>query len=258
MDKDDAIRAAVSVGGLEIFSLVPRLLEEPMNHFDELRVVADAMARLECSALNVDAELCRRVCKEFALVLDKPHLPAGVAGLAAVIECLSVCFNDKTFSRGIWLQLAKNRRFFIRRRFVRRLRDNLNQVEADELWDVYCQKGDSEILRNLVLANPSIRLPKVAVDDIVEMEGQGYLLSRAMAHEIYNLGSKALKRYRQQFPVSAIYAAGFSGRCDLVPDLRDLASRKRLSADEWKGTLWALARLGDKEGVFKIVASVLE
>ena len=258
MGKDDIIRATVRVGGIEIFNLAPQFLKEPTNHLSELRVVADSMARLECSDLKVNSKLCRKICERFSIILDAPKLPAGGAALAAVIEHLSVCIDDYKFSRTIWLKLAKNRRFFIRRRFARLLRDNLTQVEADELWDVYCEKGDSEILRNLILADASVRLPKETIEDISEEEGQGYLLSRAIAHEIYVLGIKGYKLFRQQFPISVIYAAGFSGRPDLIPELRLLANRKRVSEDEHRGAIWALSRLGDKEGVFEIAASLLE
>ena len=190
-------------------------------------------------------------------ILDAPKLPKGVAALAAVIERLSVCLDDDTFSRTIWLRLAKNRRHFIRRRFARLLRDNLTQIEADQLWDVCCEKGDYDILRNLILADSSIRLSEEVIDEIAEIEGQGYLLSRAMAHEIRALGNKCFKHLRQRFPLSAIYAAGFSGRSDLIPELRLLAKRKRINEEERRGAIWALARLNDKEGIFKIAVSAL-
>lgn len=257
MEKNDIIRAAVNVGGLEVFNLAPQFLEDPTNHLDELQVIANSMARLDGSCFSANLDLCHRICEKFARALDVPKLPRGGAVLASILEYLTVCLNEITFARTIWLKLAKNRKHFIRRRFARLLRDNLTQVEAAELWDVFCEKGDYEILRNLVLADSSVRLPKGSIDEIEEMEGHGYLLSRVLAHEIYAGGIKSYKRFLKKYPVSTIYAAGFSGRSDLVPKLRLIANRNQVSAEEYKGAIWALARLGDKEGIFEIAASIL-
>ena len=258
MQKDDLIRAAVNVGGLEIFVLAPQLLKDSVNHLDELRIIANSVPYLDRSHIAAKEKLCRKICKKFAFILDAPKPPKGVAVLAIIIEHLTVCLAKNSFSRPIWLKLSKNRRYFIRRRFARLLRDKLTQKEADELWNIWCKKNDYEILRNLILADPSICLPKECLDIIVEMEEQGYLLSRTMAHEINIVGAKSYKRFRKKYPIPAIYAAGFSGRSDLVSELRLIANQNQANEDEYRAAVWALARLGDKKGIFKIVANVFK
>ncbi len=258
MDRDDIIRAIVRVGGMEIFILFPEFIEKPLEYIDALRSVANSFAYLKCSDLRIKKKLSHQICEQYVSVLDAPKLPAGGAVLAAIVEHLSVCLNDQSFSRCIWLKLAKNRRYFIRRRFAKLLRDGLTQQEADELWKVYCEKGDPEILRNLILADSSITLPIEIIEDIAEEEGEGYLLSRAMAHEINASGRVAFERFRQKFPVSTIYAAGFSGVLELTPDLNSLAENKKVSKEERKSAIWALSQLGDKEAVFKIAAKILK
>jgi len=248
----------IRVGGVEIFTLFPHLVKEPFKYLDDLRIVADALDYLGCTDLQNHLKLCREICKKFALILDDPKLPAGGAILAAIVEKLSVCFSDKTFFRDIWLKLVKNRKSFIRRRFAKLLQNGLKQREANILWDLYCDNGDSEILRTLILSDPSINLPIKVIEDIAEKEGEAYLLSRAMAHEINASGKAAFVRFRKKYPVSAIYAAGFSGVSSLIPELRYLANKRSVSEDERRGALWALSRLGDKEGVFEIAKSVLK
>ena len=258
MDKVDVIRAAVKVGGLEIFNLVPQYLDKPLDHLDDLRVVANSFSRMDCSDLHINQKLCCQICEKFALILEGPKLPSGCAALAAIIEYLSACLKDNTLTRALWLKLAKNRKHFIRRRFTRLLRGDLTQREADDLWNVYCEKGDSEILRNLILADSSILLHGEVIDGIAAEEGQGYLLSRAIAHAIKASGIEDFERFRQRFPVSTIYAGGFSGRADLVPLLHLIVNSEQVSEDERKGAIWALARLKDKSGVFSIAAARLK
>ena len=258
MERDDIIRAIVRVGGMEIFNLFPKFIEKPFEHIGDLQTIAKSFAYMKCTDLKMKKELGRQICEKYTSFLNVPKLPAGGAALAAIIEQLSVCLNDKSFPRGIWLELARNKRYFIRRRFVKLLRDDLTQQEANELWRVYCEKGDWEILRNLILSDSSIEIPIEVIEDIAEDEGEGYLLSRAMAHEINSSGKVAFDRFRQRFPVSTIYAAGFSGVLDLTPELIRLAENKKVSEEERKSAIWALSRLGNKEAIFKIAVKILK
>lgn len=258
MERSDVIRAAVIAAGPRAFRALPQLTEKPLDHLDDLREIASALSRYERRVRGEDQELARRVCESFVSVLETPRLPAGVAALAAVIEHLSLAVDDNTWRRGLWLRLAKNRRAFIRRRFTRALRDGLLQAEADELWTLYLEKGDFEILHNLALADASIRLPRIAIAEMEELEGQGYLLSRTLAHHLYENGVGALRAYRRRFPISALYAAGFSGRKDLSPYVLRVLRKPRSIDDERKAALGALARLGDGDTVLGVAAGLLE
>lgn len=257
MNRADVIRAAVVVAGPGVFRTLPHLFEEPFGHLDDLRLIALALSRYEPKLRGEDKEVARRVCESFATVLEAPRVPVGGGALAAIIEHLSLALNDEIWRRDLWLRLAKNRKHFVRIRFVRLLQDGLLQSEADELWALFREKGDFEILRNLALANHSVRLPGEAVDDMEEVEGQGYLLSRLLSHFLYEKGTRGLRFYLRRFPVSTLYAAGFSGRRDLAPFIRRLFRQAGRTDDDRKAALWALARLGDRETVLGVAAQLL-
>ena len=256
MDKEYAIRSAAWVSGIGIFRIFPKFLDEPLKHLDILGVFIGALLRNDRPLESEDRELARLICETFANLLEAARLPNGVSPLAYIIEHLSRNIDDETWQRHLWLRLSKNRRAFIRRRFARQLRGGLLQSEADELWAVSCERADFEILRNIVLAVPSIHIPCEAIDEIAEMEGQGYLLSRTLAHILHEKGAEAFRLYRRRFPISTVYAAGFSQRKDLAPLIRPLL-RKNRSEEDQKAAIWALARLGDEDTVIKFTRTIL-
>ena len=185
----------------------------------------------------------KRLCDGFVRRLEEPHLPKGAAALAVILEHVSASL-DRRSKRRLWLRLSRNRRVFIRRRYMRLLQDGLTQREADVLWQLHRELGDVASVWTLAMAEPRVRVADELLDEVEQLLGPPFLLSHAIAHRLRELGPPALDSLRQRFSVPAWYSVGYSGRADFVPVLVAAISDDRLTDDERRGALWSLSRIG--------------
>jgi hypothetical protein len=251
MDISTIIRALVNSDGLVIFKEYPQLLESPFDNLALIKEVASALYKYQGVFDSKDQDYAKTIVESYTSALDIKRLPVGGLSLARVIEYLSRTIEDIEWTRNIWLRLLKNPKYFVRRRFSRLLRNGLKQNEAEELWEVYMKTNDYEILRILIVSDSSIQFPIDAIDVVAEAEGQGYLLSRAMAHILYNYRLQQFKEYRKKYPVSTLYAAGFSNNLKYIPPLRLIINESQ-DEETIKGAMWALARLKDTKTIIRI------
>lgn len=258
IDRDYLIYSAARAGGVEIFQRIPKLLTNPWENLETLNIIDDAFTRLKGKELNNNSKISRKICRKFTVLLSKKKIPKGSAVLARIVEKLSITLKGVKFTRGLWIKLSCNRKAFIRRRFVRLLRENLTQTEADILLGISEDMDDFEILRHIILSNPAIELPEKVIDYTAEYDDFGFILSRAMAHNIYKRGIKAFAKYYQNSPVRSIYALGFSGRKDLASELHKIIKDNQIDEKEQKAALWAFASLNLKNDLFNLLPELKE
>ena len=251
MDISTIVRALVSSYGLIAFKEFPQLIESPFDNIIIIKEIASALSKYQGKFDDNDQVYAKSIVEAYANALDVKPLPVGGLSLARVIEYLSLKIDDVVWQRRMWLRLLKNPKYFVRRRFSRLLRDGLKQNEADELWAIYDKTEDFEILRILVVSDPSIQFPIDAIDIVAETEGHGYLLSRAMAHMLYKFNLRQYNAFKKKYPIGVLYAAGFSNNINYIPTLR-LTIRRSNDEDTKKGAMWALARLKDTKTIIEI------